>query len=344
MLLGNGKIVANKALCRRLYKDITDGSLAHAYIIEGSRGSGRHTLAKNIIAALACTGDPSTLPCGQCKSCIEIFEDKCPDVMTLKKEKDRSGLGIDAVRELKGSILSVPNNLEVKAYILDDTDTMTVQAQNALLLTLEEPPKNVYFFIICENSRSLLETIRSRAAILRTDRLSNVEISDYLLGATAPKSISEATRTLKRSAPHEFDLLLLYADGSIGRAIELLSPKEREPIKELRLLADRFISSLITGGGSVHPILLFSEFSDKRDKLLLQLERIKDALRDLILLKKSENVPLKYYVDRDSALEISDRLSEKRLFAVIEAADSATDSLSRNANVRLTLTEMLSSL
>lgn len=344
MLLGNGSIVSNKALCSRLYTDIKNNTLAHAYIIEGRRGSGRHTLAKNVIAALACTGGGNALPCGECKSCREIFEDKCPDVITLGRAKDKASLGIDAVRETKSTLLAVPNDLDVKAYILEDADTMTVQAQNAFLLTLEEPPRNVYFFIICENSRALLETIRSRAATLRTDRLSDSEISEYITGEKVAKNVSDAAKTLKRSSPEDFGLLLLYADGSIGRAIELLSSKEREPIKELRALADRFILSLINGGGIIHPLMLFNEFSDKRDKLTLQLERITDALRDLILLKKSENVTLGYYVDRDSALELSDRFSEKRLIAVIEAVCASVDSLSKNANVRLTLTAMLSSL
>ena len=344
MLLGKRNIVSNGTLCLRLGDDISSGSFSHAHIIEGKRGSGKHTLAKTIAAALACTGDRSELPCGECKNCRDIFENKCPDVITISKE-DKASLGVDAVRKLKASLLAVPNNLEVKVYIIEDADTMTPQAQNALLLTLEEPPKNVYFLILCENSRMLLETIRSRAATLRTLPLTDSEISEYLLGesiAKPDKSVSDAAKALKKSNPSEFDSLLMTANGSIGRAIELLSPKERAPINELREMATRFVLSMLPSGETLHPLSLLPEFSAKRVNLTQQLNYIKLALRDLILLKKCETVPLCFYTDRDAAIELSDRFSEKKLHSVAERVDTASDAIQRNANVNLTLVDMLS--
>ena len=346
MLLGQKNIVSNEALCRRLWEDIKNNSLSHAHIIEGKHGSGRHTIAKNIAAALACSDEENLLPCGECKNCRDIFEDKCPDVITISKE-DKTSLGVEAVRKLKSTLLAVPNNLEVKVYIIEDADTMTVQAQNALLLTLEEPPKNVYFLILCENSRLLLETIRSRAAVLRTLSLSDSDIADYLLGektAKPEKSVSDAARALKKSNPAEFDSLLLSSNGSIGRAIELLSPKERAPISELRATATSFISSLLSGSGILHPLSLLPEFSAKRPNLLQQLSYIKLALRDLILLKKCETVPLCFYTDRTAALDLSDRFSEKKLFSITERVDAAFDAIQRNANINLTLVDMLAHL
>ena len=343
MLLGNNNIVSNQTLRRRLYDDITAGTLVHSYIIEGRYGSGRHTIAKNIIAALACTGEKNELPCGECKNCRDVFEEKCPDVMTIGRD-GKASLGVESIRNLKSTLLAVPNNLEIKAYILEDADTMTVQAQNAFLLTLEEPPKNVYFFLLCENSRSLLETIRSRAAILRTDKVSSELIKEYICSKKVPKSVSDAAKAIKNNDPQELDTILLSADGSIGRAMELLSPKARAPIIALRNVAEKFITSVKSSSKSAHPLMLLPLFSQKRDELSNQLEYIKGALRDLIVLKKCETAPLCFFTDREKAFEISDLFSERLLLSIFNRVNDASDAILRNANVRLTLIDMLSRL
>lgn len=341
--IGEQNIIGNVALRTRLYSDIKAGTLSHAYIIEGKPGSGRHTLAKNIIASLACTSNGDTLPCGQCKDCRDIFEGICPDVMTIGRE-DKASLGIDAVRSLKSTIMAVANNLEFKAYILEDADTMTVQAQNAFLLTLEQPPTRVYFFIICENARSLLETIRSRASILRTEPLSDEDVESFIFSERAPKEITLLAKSLKNDNPEEYRTVLMSAEGSIGRAIELLRPKTRKPIVEARELTMRLINSISSNGRTEPALMLFSTFSQKRDVLSDQLEYIKNALRDLILLKKHEEVPLCFFSDRESASELSSMMVERRLISVYEEVDRAQSAINSNANVRLTLIDLLSKL
>ena len=333
-------IVGNQALRERLYSDITSGTLSHAYIIEGKAGSGKHTLAKSIIASLACTSNDDTLPCGECKNCRDIFEDKCPDVFLIGRE-DKASLGIDAIRGIKSTIMAVANNLEFKAYILEDADTMTLQAQNAFLLTLEQPPTRVYFFMLCENARSLLETIRSRAAVLRTEALSDEDVDRYITSDKVERSVADTAKALKSSSPDEYATVLLSANGSIGRAIELLTPKTRKPIIASRELAVSFINSLKKSTTSEPAIMLFPSFSSKRDEIIGQLEYVKSALRDLILLKKSDNVPLCFFSDREFAIELSSTFVERKLISVFDEVSRTQSMLSANANVRLALTDLL---
>ena len=342
-LLGGNNIIGNDALRTRLYSEIKDGTLAHAYIIEGKKGSGRHTLAKNIIAAMACESEGEALPCGSCKSCRHIFEDKCPDVMVIGRG-DKASLGIEPIRELKSTLLAVPNDLEFKSYIIEDADTMTAQAQNAFLLTLEQPPRFVSFFLLCENSRALLETIRSRAPVIRTEPISAFKIGEYICSDKVEKSFRDSALSLKRSQSEEFETVLISADGSIGRALELLSPKTRKPISDRRALTMDFIEALRTNGKSDHILSILPRFSQKRDELTVQLECIKSALRDLILLKKSESVPLCFFADAETALDLSGMFYERKLIATFDKVDSARDALMRNANVRLTMIELLASL
>lgn len=341
-LIGGDNIIANHALRERLFFDVKNKTLAHAYIIEGKKGSGRHTLVKNLIATMACERG-GEIPCLECRSCKNIMDDKCADVMTVSKE-DKNSLGIEAIRNIKDSLMLVPNDLDFKAYILEDADTMTVQAQNAFLLSLEQPPKFVFFFLLCENARSLLETIRSRAPILRTEPIPREQIEGYILSDKVDKSIRDQALSLKRNQPEDFETVLMCSDGSIGRAIELLSPQKRAPISELRGLAMSFISSLRTSGRVESPLTLLPLFSGKRDEVCNQLEYIKSALRDLIALKKSENAPLYFFADRELALDTSSMFFEKKLVSVFDAVDDTREAILRNANVRLSIINFITSL
>ena len=341
--LGQNNIVGNLSLRARLYTDIKSNTLSHAYIIEGKKGSGRHLIAMNVIAALACGTDKNELPCLECKSCKSIFEGKCPDVYTINKD-DKASVGIEAIRRVRDTVVSSANDLDFKAYIIEDADTMTIPAQNAFLLTLEHPPVRSYFFMICENARALLETIRSRAPVIRTEPVEPSDIDRYLCSEKPDRAILSSARELSKSDPEEYQTVLIEASGSIGRAIELLNTKKRAPINSARQLATGLINSLRKSVQSELPISFYRDFSQKREELIGQLDYVKTALRDLIVLKKSEDAPLCFFYDREQALELSSSLPERILFSAFEKVSSAQKQLSANSNVRLTLTELLAGL
>ena len=219
------KIAGNGALKEQISRNITGNTLSHAYIIEGPQGSGRHTLAYNIAAALSCSSD-GNIPCGKCKSCEKIFSHKSPDVITVSLEEDRVTMGVETIRALKEDMVIAPNDLTHKVYIIEDANTMTVQAQNAFLLSLEEPPEYVVFFLICESSASLLETVRSRAPAYRMRRLDENEVRDYLL------KNSQRAVWLSEEDPDVFNTVIKVADGRIGLALSLLDGEARSDMME----------------------------------------------------------------------------------------------------------------
>ena len=327
------EIVGNDALKSRLCRDIIDGKLPHALILEGAKGSGKHTIVKMCAAALACTekqNDRLPIPCLVCHDCKKILENKSPDVIVIGKE-DKATIGVDAIRFLKEDVHTVPNDLEHKIYIIEDADRMTQQAQNALLLTLEEPPSFVRFFLLCENAGLLLETIRSRAPVLRTQSLSEEEIDRYLV--THDKRAAQ----MKLASPKEYALLLKSSEDGIGQALELLAPNALSPILEKRSFTQEFVTSAIYHRDMLP---LISRFSPKRDTLREQLYDVLCALRDLILLKKSEDVALTFFIDRNEAIDLCDRVSLPFLYDLYEALQRAIDDSARNANVRLSLMRM----
>ncbi len=336
------KIAENGALRRRLCEDILSGKLAHAYIIEGAAGSGRHTLALNIAKAVACENrsvDGLPLPCDSCESCRKISEGICPDVITVSRDAEKSGLGVDAARFIRTDVNSVPNDLDVKVYIIEDADLMTSQAQNALLLTLEEPPLFAIFLLLCEQADRLLETVRSRAPTIRTEPVSRETIADCLL-ERAPDEISATARQLKRSSPEEFEELITASSGCVGRAYELFDPKARAATLEFRSQIRDLVLSMLSGSSQSSMIELLMALPQKRDELVERLDAVSIALRDLVVLKKSETAELCFYSDREAALELSGQRSAAALLRSVAACEEAAESLRRNANIKLTLTRL----
>lgn len=332
-------VVGNSFIKSKLLSDIVSDSLSHAYIIEGKKGSGKHTVAYMTAAALSCErirDVNSPLPCLECPSCKKILEKKSPDVILVKREEDKATLGVDVIRNLRNDVRVVPNELEYKVYIIEEADKMTVQAQNAFLLTLEEPPKYVKFFLLCEDSNVFLETIRSRSQILRTEAISSGDIDTFL-----QMNKSEA-KQLRLSDPHKYNEILMAAQNSIGRAIELLDEKAFKYIAQNRALARDFLAFLTSDGGSENVVALSVRFSKKREELSEQLLTIETALRDIIALERTENAPLLFFYDREEALLLADALSIRKLMTVYDAIKETQAAISQNANVRLSIINLFS--
>lgn len=329
-------VVGNKTLCARLLSDLTEGRISHAYIIEGPAGTGKHTLALRIAAALACERAADTnvpLPCHTCPSCKKILSGNSVDVIYVNRG-DKATLGVDPIRALRGDVYIAPNDTSVKVYIIEDAHLMTQQAQNAFLLTLEEPPAYVLFLLLCESATALLETVRSRAPTLRTEPIPPEEIGAYLL------RVSPEAAQLERNSPEEFSELLVAADGSIGRALELLDPKARKPILTQRELAKEFVRLATARRDGVATMRLIASLGQKRDELSDQLSAVLLCLRDLLLIKQTESAPLCFFADREEASNLAYQFTTPSILRLYDVVSDAIDQLRKNRNVRLTLTSL----
>lgn len=344
------EIIGQDRLLHRLTRDVREGSLSHAYIIDGKTGSGRHTIARHVAAAIACHHRPgrkapdkdqmgffddlpplpldenTPVPCGTCEGCRKVLEGICPDVTVIGKE-GKATLGVEPIRRIKESVHMAPGELDTKIYIIEDAETMTAQAQNALLLTLEEPPSYVLFMLLCDGAENLLETIRSRAPVLHTIPLSDEDIRGLLSAH-------------RRSLPaEEMEALLICADGCAGQALRLSDPKAVKSVMKQRALVDDFINGCSRRQSGDIPRTI-SQFGNKRDEVSSLLALISLAVRDLLCLKKCETAALKYFTDREAALDLSSVFTSKALVNLYAALETAQDDLARNGNVRLVLTGM----
>ncbi len=353
-------VIGNRELMERLDRDIRAGQLSHAYVLDGRMGSGRHTVARHICAAIACHNRPgqilspaedadqmgffdldldpdippvsreippdAPLPCWDCPACRKVLEGKCPDIRIVGRD-GKASIGVDAIRFLRQDVLIPPNDLDTKIYIIEDAHTMTVQAQNALLLTLEEPPSYVLFLLLCDGADALLETIRSRAPVLKTTPVSDGEIRAFL---------KEQRCTLSED---DLAAVLLRADGCIGQALTLADTRAVKPILKLRGLCDEFIAVCAAKRYDKLPAAL-TAFGSKRDGVSEVISLVTLAVRDLILLRHGEAVKLKYYANREAADELASRFTTRALLRIYHALGRAADSLEGNGNVRLTLMQL----
>ena len=332
------ELIGNERLRHRLGQDIINNSYVHAYIISGEHGTGRHKIATMFAAAVACENRISgnaelPLPCLRCSNCKKILEGKSPDVITVSKTGQ--SVKIEQIRQILEDIHFVPNDLEDKFYIIEDADTMTKQAQNAFLLTLEEPPAYAHFFLLCEKSDKLLETIRSRAPELRTEPVDSKTLKDYVV------SHSKTADNMAKSNARELDEIISISKGSVGRALELMDEEERNPIIYKRKTA-RELVELALQKQIVPLVKLILALPQKQDELIPILTLAEVALRDLAALKKSPEANLEFYTERDEATEISYSCSLNSIMSLYANISETVDTVSRNANIKLSLTSMLS--
>ena len=236
-------------------------------------------------------------------------------------------MGVDVVRALRADVPVLPNDLEHKIYVIEDAHTMTTQAQNALLLTLEEPPSYVLFLLLCDGTEALLETIRSRAPTLRTSPIPDEDIRNCLKNRN------------RRVSDEDMAAILLRADGCIGQALTLTDARTIKPILKMRELTDEFIGVCASRRADQMTVLL-TKFGNKRDAVTDTLGMMDLAIRDLILIRHGEGVMLKYYTDPESALDIACRFTTRMLLRIHTALSRTAESLEQNANLRLALVQL----
>ncbi len=328
-------LLGNEAAKATLRDRIDKKTLSHAYIIEGPRGSGKHTLARLIAAALACERQGTSVPCTHCPACEKILNDRAVDVHTYSRGKEAT-VKIEAARKIREEMLLSPTENSHQVFIVLDADTMTVAAQNALLIALEEPPKNVLILLLVEDSTRLLPTVRSRAQRIVMSRFPTDLLRQHVL------SLSADARALSISSPETLATLLLHANGVIGGVLALLSPEKTRELLEKRELVDNIIEALAAYKPFIYLYELSQALPRKREELSIMLLLLQSALTDLILLKKDRSAPLSYYPDRSTALSLADRLGIAKLFSVVDAIIAATLDLEKNANLTVVITSLFS--
>ena len=323
-MAGFQDILGHEMIKDHFRKAIENHKVSHAYILAGEEGMGRKSLANAFAMTLLCEKGLKE-PCMECHSCKQMLSDNHPDVIHVTHEKPGS-IGVDDIREQINDTIQVrPYSSYYKIYIVDEAEKMTVQAQNALLKTIEEPPSYAVIILMTTNPDAFLPTILSRCIQLKLKPLRDYVVKGYLvekLGVPVEKA----------------EVYAAFARGNLGKAIHIASSEEFGELYRAVLTLLKNIKNMDL------PALL--EFIKKLQEDHLDINECLDFMqlwyRDILMYKVTKDMNLLIFkVEYKTVSEICSHSSYEGLEAVLEAIDKAKQRLDANVNTELALELML---
>ncbi len=220
------EIFGREEMTKHLREAIVREKVSHAYIFSGEPGTGKKTVAKTFAQTMLCEGIDKHMhkigdakqelayACGVCDSCRKAIEGVHPDIIFIERQKDKSNISVEEIREkLINDAMVKPYKGSYKVYIVKEAQELSVEAQSALLKTLEEPPEYVVVILLVTSPDMLLHTIRSRAEQIEVPVLSDEIVERFL--RDAKEDDSSVTEDDIRFA-------VTFAEGKIGRGMAYL--------------------------------------------------------------------------------------------------------------------------
>lgn len=246
---------------------------AHAYLLHGPAGIGKRALAERLMARLLCQTPAGLDACGQCKGCLLLAANTHPDAFVLEPEEVDKAIRVDQVRELVGFVVQTAQLGGRKVVLVEPTESMNINASNALLKSLEEPSGDTVLLLISHQPSRLLPTIKSRC-VQQACPLPSEAQSLAWLGAALPDA-----------APDDLRELLVLAGGSPLSALRLEGQGVRAQRGEVvdgvkKLIKQQVGASQLAEGWNAVPLpLLFDWFCDWAQLMLrYQLTRDESGL------------------------------------------------------------------
>ena len=305
-------IAGNQQIKAALSAAMSRSAFPHALIISGAEGSGKRTLVGMLACALVCSGGGER-PCLACAHCKKALRGIHADIMTI----DTGGkeIVVSQIRDhLRPDVWVRPNEAAAKVYIILHAQDMNVQAQNALLSVLEEPPSYAVFFLLTENPDALLPTVRSRCVEFSMQPLSDEQEIAALTGRFPDAGTARIREAVSMS------------DGVLGRAVSVLS-REEAPVSPAQ--ARQFARILSEGGElSLFECCLGLE-KLKREEFTAFLDALTDLYHRAIVYKTGSCAP----AGSEDALCLCTALSKAQLLDLMELTQEIRATCAYNTGI-----------
>ena len=321
---GFSDVLGHEQTIQHMKNAIRMNKVSHAYMINGEKGSGKKLLAGLFAQTLQCEAG-GTEPCMQCRSCKQAESLNQPDIIRITHEKPNT-ISVEDIREqLNGDIQIRPYSSPYKVYIIDEADKLSVQAQNALLKTIEDPPSYAVIFLLTENAGTLLSTIRSRCVLLDLKPVSSQIIKRYLM---EDLEIPE----------YRADICTAFAQGNVGKAKRLALSDNFGEMLDHVLHVVKYISEMEVGD-LIEDLKKISEYKMEINDYL---DLLTIWYRDVLLFKATRDADSMIF--SDELISIRKKASESSyegLGQIIEALEKAKQRLKANVNFDLTMELLL---
>ena len=317
-------IIGQEQIKEHLQNAIAAKKVSHAYIINGEKSSGKEFIARVFAMALQCEKG-ETEPCQECRSCKQALSNNHPDIIRVTHEKPNT-ISVDDIRaQVNNDVAIKPYSSAYKVYIIGEAEKMTVQAQNAILKTLEEPPEYAVIILLVSNVNTLLPTILSRCVVLNMKPVADELIKNYLM------------RQLQ-VPDYKAEVCVAFARGNVGKAKALASSEEFENVKEealslLKYIQDMELNEIVAAIKKITEYKL--EINDYLDICAIW-------YRDVLLFKAASDVNHLVFRDEIQAIrKTAQRSSYEGIETVIRALDTAKKRLDANVNFELVMELLL---
>lgn len=320
---GFDKVIGHTQIIDYFHKAIAQDKLAHSYIITGEKGSGKKLLTGIFAKTLQCEAQ-GTEPCGECRSCKQSDSGNQPDIIWVTHEKPGS-IGVDDVRDqLVGDIVIKPYSSKYKIYIVDEAEKLTVQAQNALLKTIEEPPAYGIIIFLTTNAEMFLPTIVSRCVNLNLYPLSSKLVKTYLMEEL-------------KVPDYKADVCVAFSQGNMGKAIQLAKSAEFDAVKSqfIRLMKN------IENMGYVELLQAVNDAQSDEFGLQDYLDFILIWYRDVLFYKATRSADGLVFREEVSSIDArASKTSYEGIEEIVKAIEIAKARLNANVNEEI-VTELM---
>lgn len=323
-MAGFKDIIGHEQIIEHLQNAITMDKVSHAYIINGPEKSGKMMLAEAFATTLQCEAGGAE-PCMECHSCKQAVGRNQPDILYVRHEKPNT-ISVDDIRtQLNNDIVIKPYSSKYKVYIVDEAEKMNVQAQNALLKTIEEPPAYAVIILLTANADRFLPTILSRCVTLNIKAVPDEKIKKYLMSHY-------------QIPDYQAEVCVAFAQGNVGKAIALASS---EDFNELKAAAIQLIKRLddIDLYEMTEAVKQISEYkleiNDYFDLMMIW-------YRDVLYYKATKDV--NKLIFKDEIYDIkrqAEQSSYNGIETILEALQKAQVRLSANVNFDLVIELLL---
>lgn len=317
-------IIGQEQLKEHLQNAIAGNKISHAYIINGERSSGKEFIARIFAMALQCEKG-GTEPCGECHSCKQALSNNQPDIIYISHEKPNT-IGVEDIRtQINGDVDIKPYSSPRKIYIMNEGEKMTVQAQNALLKTLEEPPEYAVILILTTNVEAMLPTILSRCVVLNMKPVTDALVKKYLMEELGVPD-------------YKANICVAFARGNIGKAKLLASSEEFEKVKDEAISLVKNINDM-----EIHEIVkAIKKISEYKFDVNDYLDILMAWYRDVLFFKATKDVnSLVFKEEIQQIMRVSDRSTYEGIETIVNALQSAKKRLEANVNFDLTMELLL---
>ena len=319
-MVGFNNIIGHEEIIKHLKNSIKTGKISHSYIFTGEPGSGKKLLAGTFAMTLQCEED-GTEPCQKCDSCKKAIGKNHPDIVIVNHEKPGT-ISIDEIRDqVINDVAIKPYCSPYKIYIIADAQMMTVQAQNALLITSEEPPEYAVFMLLSYNADGLLPTIQSRCVRLDLKVVDDSLVKSYLMERL-------------HIPDYQAEIDTSFAQGSIGRAKAAATSEEFSNMTQNALKILKYANNM-----EVYELTdAIKDLSAEKHNINEYLDIFQFWFRDVLMFKATKEIDnLVFKQEINYIKEQASERSYENLEKILEALEKTKVRLHANVNFELAL-------